>query len=405
MRTVVKTAVASLGIVTSIVVILLLFHVIEFRYAVTLEIVIAFVHLLAGVTDILLDRLAPEPHPSQTSHDGRHSIASRARTRVRPIKRFAIFLFAIGFLALAVTLFALPFLPSPWAQWAMQTLGIRSPIHAHVWALAMFLFVLILAVIFFVKNNAKHRKLLRVERATQSLAGLSNPVAPSNPFAHGEADKYRRAIEGVLHDLLVSTDKIIAPLRPLSTRSIRTAWILVPDSGSGEFRTVHFVSSSPGDDGSDYSSVVSSHRPKLWDRKAFEEISREWEAKKHELKDLKFFARRRRKKAMRNRLQACGSLTGFIFEQDRPRAYKDVTHCEVFDASYIDLLPDERRQELMFRSAAGISLRVNSKPVAVLLLYGTIERAFGEPDSTTLRTWSNLLSPYVAANVERGLYN
>ena len=283
----------------------------------------------------------------------------------------------------------------------MKALGVARPANAHVLGFVLFAYISFLALVFALKNTSKHKKLLRVERATAALARV--PTAPvGRSLTTEEKDTRHRNVEVVLNDLLASTDKVLGVVRPFS-RSVQTAWILVPDGKTADFRTIHFVATR---NDADYSEVALKHRPKLWDKPAFEKIWSEWQRDEPQrAKDFTWFARRRHLKAMKGKLRECGSLTGLIFEQDKARAYKNVIQCEVFDGSYEDLIPETDRQRLSFKSAAGVALKVGGKPVAVLRLYGNVRRSFGEPDTTALRIWGHMLAPIVQANLELGMYN
>jgi len=180
------------------------------------------------------------------------------------------------------------------------------------------------------------------------------------------------AVNRILGQLLSLTERTPMLSRRLhATKGPRTAWILLPDAATGRFRTVHV---HPWD--TSYGRVATEHRPAMWNQK---EVSRLRDGHARAVATLNKRALAEFEKKWRFELCEYASLTGLIFLNGGPRAYTDVSECEAYDPTYLDLISQEAKHNYTFRSCAGIRLEIGGRHLGVLMLYDTVRASFLNP--------------------------
>jgi hypothetical protein len=260
---------------------------------------------------------------------------------------------------------------------------------AHGLAAIVILILCLFTIIFWKKNQAKHRKLIRIHRSLKSYIAVMGS-AERSPKTLSKSkklcDKVRKEnsteIDLLLDHMLTLTARNRYLEQLLFKRARRTAWILMPDAANRVFKTVHVFPNYQA-----YAKVRESHRPSMYNEEEYLKL-------KEEIKSLDRNTRRDREDEFRESFQKCISLTAWVFEQSDACFFPEINYPE-FNDSYIRHLPKDKIATHSFHSAAGIPLMIGNKKVGVMMLFDPAYGAFLEADLETISIFANLIAPLV----------
>lgn len=176
----------------------------------------------------------------------------------------------------------------------------------------------------------------------------------------------------------------------------KVAFVLLPDFKIGKYHIVYYCSSC---DLNIYEGVIKKHKPSFYYKEKFNNLLILHELydvakKKEEIKDM----------YIRFKKNMCSSI-GYIFSEE---LYDEITpkikKCPIFDKSYIEHIPKDKKKYYAFRSMYAVPLNIKHIKLGILAVLDTLEGGFYPADQVIIRIIANNITKIIYMGMKRGLY-